>query len=711
MAVLSKIRERSLFLIIIIALALFSFVLSGLFDGNLFNKTATNIGEVNGEPISREEFAQQIEFYRTRSNGRSSNTQNVNNAWNTLIREKIYLTQLEKSGVVVGEKDIWDALVAQISSQNSPQFANEAGIFDPERLKEYIATLQDNSEEDESGAAAWMSWVNYEKGIKKNLEQNTYNSLIRAGLGSTLSEGKRDYYFQNTSVDVDFVYVPFTSIPDSLITVTADEMKSYIKAHAKAYTVEESRDIQFVQFNIEATQEDEVAIEQELIKMIDDREEYSNAAKSNVTVVGFKNAVDMNEFNAENESDTPYDGSFYNKSGLAQSVADSIFNLQIGELYGPYKDNGFYKLSKVSAVKQLPDSVKASHILIPFAGSSTADATVTQTSEEAKKVADSILAVVKGNNQKFEELAKEMSVDKVSGAKGGDLGWFVYRTMIPEFRDYSFENSKGDMGVVQSQFGYHIIRIDDQKNRQRNVQVATFSRKIDPSEKTENEVFEKAETFASELSAGKDITELGKEQNLTVRPVLSLKVFDDNIAELGSQRQIVRWTFEENSEVGSIKRFDIDNGYAVVSLTSKNKAGLSGKGQNVRSILLNEKKVALIKERSTGTTLDEIAEQNQVAKSSSMAVSNTSPVFAGVGRFVDISGVVTALGENELAKNIVGKSGVAFATVTKKALPAELQNYNANKMNQERSLTSRSLVIFEALKENADIEDNRAVFY
>ena len=135
MAVLSKIRERSLFLIIIIALALFSFVLSGLFDGNLFNKTATNIGEVNGEPISREEFAQQIELYRSRSNGRSSNTQNVNNAWNTLVREKIYQTQLEKSGVVVGEKDVWDAMVTQISSQNSPQFANEAGFFDPEKLK------------------------------------------------------------------------------------------------------------------------------------------------------------------------------------------------------------------------------------------------------------------------------------------------------------------------------------------------------------------------------------------------------------------------------------------------------------------------------------------------------------------------------------------------------------------------------------------------
>ena len=711
MAVLSKIRERSLFLIIIIALALFSFVLSGLFDGNLFNKTATNIGEVNGEPISREEFAQQVELNRTRSNGRSSNMQNINNAWNSLVREKIYQTQLEKSGVVVGEKDVWDAMVTQIASQNSPQFANEAGFFDPEKLKEYIATLKDNSEEDESGAAAWMSWINYEKSIKKNLEQNTYNALIRAGLGSTLSEGKRDYYFQNISVDVDFVYVPFASIPDSLVTVTADEMKSYIKAHPKDYTVEESRDIEFVQFKIEATPEDEAAIEQELTKMLDDREEYSNAAKSNVTVAGFKNATDMDEFNAENESDTPYDGSFYNKSGLPQNIADSIFNLEVGQVYGPYKDNGFYKLSKVTAVKQLPDSVKASHILIPFFGSSTADASVTQTSEQAKKVADSILSVVKGNNRKFEELAKEMSVDKVSGAKGGDLGWFVYRTMIPEFRDYSFENSKGDMGVVESQFGYHIIRIDDQKNKQKNVKVATFARKIDASEKTENDIFEKAETFASEVSSGKDMAELAKELNLTLRPVLGLKVFDDNIGELGSQRQIVRWAFEEGSEVGNIKRFDIDNGYAVVMLTSKNKAGLSGKGQNVRNILLNEKKAALIKERSTGTTLDEIAVQNQVPKRTSLAVSNTSPVFAGVGRFVDISGVVTALDENELAKNIIGKSGVAFAVVTKKTLPAELQNYNANKLNLERSLTSRSLLIFEALKENADIEDNRAVFY
>lgn len=711
MAVLSKIRERSLFLIIIIALALFSFVLSGLFDGNLFNKTATNIGEVNGEPITREEFAQQVELFNNRSNGITSNMQNVNNAWNSLVREKIYQTQLEKSGVVVGEKDVWDAIVAQISAQNSPQFSNEVGMFDPERLKEYIATLKDNSEESEEGVAAWRGWINYEKSIKKNLEQNTYNALIRAGLGSTLEEGKRDYLYQNTSVDLDYVYVPFSSIPDSLISISADEIKSYVKAHPKSFTVEESRDIKFVHFKVEATEEDERAIEQELSQMIEDREEYSNAAKTNVSVVGFKNAVDMAEFNAEHESDTPYDPTFNTKTGLSKIAADSIFDLETGQVYGPYKENGFYKLSKVTAVMQLPDSVKASHILIPFTGSASADATVTQTSEEAKQVADSILNVVREDKSKFEELAKEFSVDKASGAKGGDLGWFGYRTMIPEFRDFAFENSVGDMSVVKSQFGYHIISIEDQKNKQRNVQIATFSKKIEPSEQTENDVFENAESFAAALTSGKDINEYAEEKGLIVRPVLSLEVFDDNIAELGSQRQIVRWTFEEDTEVGDVKRFDIDNGYGVVVLTSKNKAGLSSKGQNVRKILLNEKKAALIEKRSTGGSLDEIATQNDVTKKSAMAVSNTSPVFAGEGRFVEISGVVTALEENKLTKNIVGKNGVAFVNVTKKTMPTELPNYSANKLNIERSLSGRSLQIFEALKENSDIEDNRSVFY
>ncbi len=711
MAVLSKIRERSLFLILIIAMALFAFVLSGLFDGNMFNKNVTNIGEVNGEPISREEFGQEVELYRSRTGGRATNSQNVNNAWNSLVREKIYQTQLEKSGIVVGEKDVWDAIVAQISAQNNPQFMNEVGLFDEEKLKEYIATLKDNSEEDEAGAAAWISWVNYENTIKDNLEQNTYNQLIRSGLGSTLKEGERKYYFDNVSVDVDYVFVRFNSVPDSLISIPQDEIKNYIKSHPKEFTVPESRDIQYVQFNVEPTEEDEAAIRNELNTMIEDREEYSNAAKSNITLVGFRNATDMAQFNSDNESDTPFDTSYYTKERLPKILADSLFEKNLGDFYGPYKDAGFYKLSKIIGVKQIPDSVKASHILIPFVGSGSADASVTQTEEEAKKVADSVLAIVKKDKSKFAELAEQMSSDQVSGQKGGDLGWFVYQTMIPEFRDYSFENEVGDMGVVKSQFGFHVIHIEDQKNIQKTIQVGTFSRSIDASEKTENDVFERAETFASDLTEGKEINELAKESGLMVRPVLNLEVFDDNISQLGSQRQIVRWAFEENTSVGDIKRFDTDNGYVVVVLNRKNKAGLSDRGQNVRAILLKKKKAELIKERSTGATLEEIAGQNNTEKKVARAVSNSSPVFAGSGRFVDIAGVVTALEENVLTRDIVGQSGVMYALVTKRTMPTELNNYSGNKKEIERSMVSRSLQIYESIKDNSEIVDNRSVFY
>ena len=492
---------------------------------------------------------------------------------------------------------------------------------------------------------------------------------------------------------------------------TDEDLKNYIKARPKEYTVEASRDIQFVAFDIVASAEDEEDIKNELTALINDREEYSTAAKTTVKVLGFRNAVNIADFNAENESDIAFDDKFYTEANLFSSIKDTLFNAQTGEVFGPYKENGFYKISKISGVKQLPDSVKASHILIPFLGSAAADQTTVQSETDAEKVADSLLAVLISDKTKFEDLALEYSIDKVSGAKGGDLGWFTYNAMIPEFRDYVFENSVDDMGIVKSQFGYHVIRIIGQKNMQKNVQMASYSKKIEASDETENQIFQDAETFASDLSTGSDMNELAAEKNYIVRPVLGLKIFDDNIIILGSQREIVRWSFDEKTEINDIKRFDLDNGYAVISLVKKNKAGLSIQGKNVRNIILNQKKGELIEKRSTGETLEAIATQNNTTVNSSLSISNTSPVFSGQGRFTDIAGVVTFLDENKMTKNIIGKNGVAFALVTKINVPTELDNYNASKRSLERSLQNRNFQIYNAIKDNSEIVDNRSSFY
>ena len=715
MAILSKIRERSLFLIIIIGLALFSFVLSGIFKSNspLFNKNKNSIGEINGENISREEFAELVDQFKSQSGNRASQLQNVNAAWDNLVREKIYQSQLEKSGITVGEKDVWDEILRQPFVQNSPQFKNEAGLFDEEKFKEYLATLEDAQNDGEQGKAQWLSWLNYERNIKANLELKTYNDLINAGLGATLKEGERFYINNNTKLDVDYVYVPFTYISDSLVKVSDDEIKDYIKKHAKDFKTEASVDISFVKFDIKATPEDEAAIKNEVAKLINDREEYNKAAKTDMTVSGLANTKDVEDFFRTYNSDTPLDNKYNFKSNLNKEVADSIFNLKVGDVYGPYKEDGYYKITKLEDIKQMPDSVKARHILIPFAGALRADPSITKTEEEAKKTADSILAIVKNNSSKFANLAKEFSSDKVSGAKGGDLGWFTYDRMVPSFRDYCFNGKKGDIGVIKTDFGFHIINIEDQKNIQKAVKLATFTRKIDASEETGNDIYQKAETFSLDLVNGKDITELAKENNLISQPVIGLKAMDERVSTLGNQRQIVNWAFKEDTKVNDIKRFDIENGYAVVKINAKHKKGL-GVGTSkakIRTILMNQKKTKLIEEKMQANTLEDIAKTFDTKVNSSKAVSLGSPVLPGVGRSSDLVASIITLKKNTLYKNIETQKGIFAVKITKKEEPKVLENYIGPTTTVLNSLKSKSGKSYQVLKKLADIEDNRALFY
>ncbi len=717
MAILGKIRERSLFLIIIIAMALFAFVLTGLFDANspLFNKTTNNIGEINGETISREDFAQLVDQQRARSGNRSSQLQNVKTAWDNLVREKVYKTQLEKSGIVVGEKDVWDEVLKQPFIQNSPLFKNEAGLFDEEKLKEYIATLKDNASEDEQSEAQWLGWLEYERNIKSNLELNTYSNLIKVGLGATLKEGERDYLDKNTKLDLEYVHIPFSSIADSLVTVTDDEIKEYVKAHKEDYKSEASRNISFVKFDIKATPEDEAVIEADLKKMINDREEYSTAAKSNVKITGFINSDNDAQFFRDYNSDTPLDEAFYTKTRIVPAIKDTIFSFNKGEVYGPYKDGEYFKLTKVADVKQLPDSVKSRHILIPFLGSRGADATITQTEEEAKSTADSLLTILKSDKSKFETFVNDYSSDRASISKGGKYDWYPYTQMVPEFRDFTFEGNVGDLGVIKTAFGFHIIEIEGQKNLQTALKLSTFSRKIEASEETENAIFEKAETFASELTSGKDIIELAKENSYTVQPVNGLKELDERVSTLGDQRQIIKWLFENSTDENDTKRFDIDGGYAIVKLVKKNKKGLAigNSKSTIRNILITDKKAQIIKDKikNSDASLDAIANTFNSKVNTSRAVSVSSPVLPSIGRVPNLINVLASLDADKLYTGIESENAIFAVKITKKEKPSNIDNFKSFASTIERQLQGRGSKAYEVLKKSADIEDNRAVFY
>ena len=704
MAILSKIRERSMFLIIIIGLALFAFVLDPSTLGDFFNSSKVNeVGEINGEAISRQEFANALEQYKQQTNGKVTEMQAAKTVWDNLLRKKLYKNQLEEAGISVGEKDVWQEVLNAPSIKNNPQFLNEAGLFDEAEFKRFLATTkQDNPD-------MWTAWSNYMNQIKENTETNVYNKLVAAGLGASLKEGETEYMIENTKLNAQFVYVPYTTIADSLVKIKKSEVEAYITDNPAQFKTEATRDISYVKFDIIATPADEQAIKQEVATFIDD-----SLDRNKQTVKGLKSTTDYKEFFNMNGSDLNLDESFKFNADINQTVAKEIFNGNKGDVFGPYKDQGFFKISKITEVSKMPDSVKASHILIPFVGAQRVAPDVTRTEEEAKKLADSILTVVKRRRSKFAGLAKEFSSDKSNSEKGGNLDWFNYKRMTPAFRDFTFTNKKGTIDVVKTPFGFHVVKIDDQKNRQKVLKLAIFGRKIVPSEATENTVFQKAEQFALAVSKSDDYNTVAKENNYVLKPAVGLKVLDENVPGIGNQRQIVSWAFGNNTELADFKRFDLEGSHVVAIVTNKTAKGLlpADKAINkVRPILVNQKKAALLKDKLNGSTLQDIANANNTTVRSAVGVKLKSPALSGVGSEPKVVGAMYNAELNKVFNHVEGSKGIFAFKVTKRELPTALPNYETNRNKIAETRKRQTFKIYEAIKKAADIEDNRANMY
>ncbi|MFL2625907.1 MAG: peptidylprolyl isomerase [Flavobacteriaceae bacterium] len=715
MAVLNKIRQRSIFLIIVIALALFSFVIGDIFN-NLDSSSAADsaIATINGVDIERNEFMTKVENIQRQSNGSMTNTQAMNRAWNNEVRAKVMQSQYDALGLSV-ERDYMRSLLEQ-NLGSFEEFKNEAGLFDQDKLNEFIANLKAIAPETTTLGGSvidYKSWTNFEQNVAISGVQQAYFNMVKSGITGTLTEGELDYQLENDKVDLKYVQIPYSGIADSTITVKSSEIKAYMKRFPKKYEVEASRDLVFVEFKEEASLEDEQAIKADLSALISDREEFNEAANATQTIVGFKNTKDnasfVNSYSADNFNDN-----YVFKSAFASDQADKICGLNEGEIYGPYKESGFYKLSKMVSLKRIPDSVKVRHILTPFLGSTRADASVTKTEAEAKTTADSIYKVLKRNRSKFKSLLS-LSSDKVSNEKDGVIEFAYTAGFAPEFKAYSFENPKGSLGVVRTDFGYHVIEILGQGTLQQAYKVATISQAIEPSIETVDEVFKNKSKFEIAV-ADADFETVAAESNYEVRSVSSVKELDENIPGLGAQRAIVRWAFEDSSSEGDFKSFNTTaGGFVVVKLTGVNSAGLmSSESGSVTALpeIRKEKKAEIIKARISATTLDEIATAEDQTIKTAVAVNMKNPTLSGAGREPLVIGTAFGLEEGATSGLISGNSGVYAVQVTKVTAAAALPSYQAaaNRVGKAKE-NAVNTQLYNALKDAAEIEDNRAVFY
>lgn len=715
MAILNKIRQRGLFLIIIIALALFSFVLSDLFrNSSAFSGSQDVIATIDGTDINREDFMGKVEQAQRQMGPNGTSTQAMNRVWDQEVRSAVLQKQFEELGLSV-EKDQMRALLRQNLS-SIPDFSNEAGVFDENKLNEFIANLKEiNPERAPIGNSLinYNEWVDSEKSIAVSGLQQSYFNMIKAGVASTIGEAEVEYVLENETVDLKYVQLPYTSIADSLVKVSKSEISTYIDNHKKKFEVDATRDINFVEFTEVASLEDENEVNANVNSMLDDKVEYNEASKLNDTVIGFRKTNDIETY-INTYSDIKYNDAYVKKESLPVVAQDTIYKMGVGQFYGPYKDADMMKITKVIAEKSLPDSVKARHILIPFIGSRSATEETTQTEDQAKATADSLLSVIKGDRKKFVSLL-DFSIDKVSNEKEGVLDWYAYNAMVPAFRDYTFENKTGDLGVVKSDFGFHVIEILGQVGNSRLIKVATLAQKIEPSERTIDASFNAVSNFEIAIQ-DKDFQTVAKEQELQVKPVNGIKALDENIPGLGSQRSIVRWAFEDGTKVGDTKRFSIPSGgYVVAQVSAANDKGLmsvESASATVIPEIRKEKKAKMIRDGIKGNTVDEIAKNNNKSAMTAMAVNMKNPTLSGAGLEPKVVGAAFGLKVGESTGLIDGEKGVYKVTVTKKTEATKLDNYQAisNRLTTTRVNESQTKV-FSALKEASDIEDNRAKFY
>ncbi len=704
MAILNSIRQRGIFLILIIALALFAFILSDILTtGNTGPKGQNNIATINGTDIPRQSFMEEVEMVQRNYGPNASTTQVMNMVWEQELRRVILQEQMEKAGIAVEKAQLDNALKSSLA--NNPTFLNEAGQVDDGKIQEYIASIKTSSPQ------MYQQWIQFEEGTAEGVMQNTYFNLIKGGLRSTIAEGEQEYHFQNDNIDLSYALVPYSSIEDADITITDSEIEKYVAAHKNQYQTEAKADIQYVLFSEEPSETDIADAKEATAVLLNQKVEFNNQTKTNDTIPGFKNVEDYEDF-VNQHSDAPFFDQWLFKKDLTPSVADTLINLNKGDVYGPYKVDNTFNLTKVIDTKKMPDSAESKHILIRYVGTMRAPETLTRTKEEAQKLADSLLTVVKKDKTKFADLATEFS-DDGSKDNGGDLGNSTPGRMVPPFDAFIFNNPTGTIGLVETDFGFHVVEVGKQSEPKKAIKVATVVKNIEASEKTMNNIFSEASKFEVAVSKA-DFTETATAQNLEIKPVNKIGIMDATIPGIENNRTIVTWAFNEDTKVGDTKRFNVNNGYVVAQLTRKNPKGLmpvSEASATVKPILLKEKKAKKIRESISGTTIEEVAKNQNVSVKPAKGINMANPRLGSASE-PKVVGMAFGTKAGETTPLIDGNEGVYMVKVTAFNPAPKMESYvnQANQLNTKAAPAAQGKVL-EALKKKAEIEDHRANFY
>lgn len=701
MGIMSFLRNRmGLILVIVIGLALFAFIAGEViqFGGSFFRGDATTIGVIGKEKISYEDFNQKYEKNADQAKqqfGGNMSPQIVNyiqeNTWNQIVSRSILTNEMAKLNLVVGA----DETRSLISGPNPhPQilqaFSNpQTHQLDRAQLNNVLTNVS-NAKAGDPMKAQWEEFVGT---IIDSKRAEKYVSLVTNGLYVNSLEAKDDYEAKNKLANFKYVSLDYASLPDNKVTLSDDDYKEFYDENKHLFkNKQELRSFEYIAFNGAPSKDDSAAVKAQVEKLA---QEFKSTNNDSLFV----------QVNADTKAPL-----VYRKKGQLDPALDSVmFNAANGFVYGPYFADGSYKVAKLIDGRTGPDSVKASHILISPASAGGA--------EKALAKADSLKKLIEGGRS-FAELANTFSEDKGSAEKGGSLGTFGRGAMVPVFEEAAFNGSKGQLKVVTSQFGVHLIRIEDQIGSSKVVKVAVVDKQIGSSRKTQDAAYGKASAFLSKVNE-KNFDAQAKSAGTKVIPVNDVNGLASALPGLDNARDLVRWIFKADKGDVSEQVFTVGNQYVVARVTQVKPEGtlsLDLVKSQIEPMVRNRVKAKQLTQKlqsalNGSTTIAQVAQKSGGKLTPAQNIVFANPVIPGLGLEYKVIGSVFGSQPGKLSKPVEGQMGVYVYSVDGFVKPAPLTNTVKEKEQIAQQLAQRSQgALFEALKDKANVKDYRAKF-
>ncbi|MCB0491780.1 MAG: SurA N-terminal domain-containing protein [Cyclobacteriaceae bacterium] len=704
MALIGTLRNKMTKVVVgFITVAIAAFVLNDLFGNGPTSVFAGNdniVGEIGGKSISLEEFQAAVQSRENnyilnfgRQPGELERPTLRQQAWDLLISRYAITPQYENVGVKVTGDEEWDIIQGKNVDENIKlSFTDSAGNFDRNSLISYLQSLDNQPVNSEPR----VRWNIFRADLVPARERVKFENLIVKTNYVTQAESEREYHLQNDVSEVKYVYVPFYTMSDSLVTASDAELKDYYNKNKEKYKAEKARSLSYVSFPLTPSATDSAEIRDELTKIAAD----------------FKTAEEDSVFAAIN-SDNAESYAIYTPDKLPNFLSDQISSMTNGTVVGPLLDGGRYKVAKlVSKNKDTVYNARASHILIRW------DDETPAAKRAAREKAQGILNDLKAGAN-FAQKASEFGTDGTS-SRGGDLGYFTSGQMVKPFENAVFNARTTGLlnNVVETEFGYHIIDVTSVKDNT-SYTIATIERDITPSDETQNEAYRKADLFASSVSGLNEFKEKAAEEKLTVYNAEDVGTNSSRVNTLNDARQVVLWLFRDASEGKVSDVFDVQSSYVVAVMTKETEEGyrpFEDVKEEITPLVKNKLKGQKIAEKLKGLsgTIDEIAgaygEDASVNSSSDLKLNSNS--LPGVGIDPIAVGKAFALESGKRSEPIIGQNGVLIIENTNKTIAPELGDYSMFKNQKLQTLNSQTgLNIAEALKKGANIEDKRYLFY